>query len=190
MLYYNTTTDKRYNERTLSLYGFTPDDHDIYPLTVTYPEVDDRFETYRDTQEVYSVGGTYHVRFEVVPHPHSRIVERVRPGYLQQIYVRRQSPLVLDDATLRTTDDVMGILVAWKSAVSSGIPFEPSRSPFIGPRPELTVDALSGFIDALQGHYDTCHDLVDAMDLFLNESTVETLKETDPAQWVVDNYSK
>ena len=188
MLFFNTTTDKRYNERTLALYGFTAEDADVHPLEVNYPEVDGRFETYRDAQEVDVNEGVFSVRFEVVNLPHDRVLENIAPRYEQSVFVLRNAPITVGANEIQSPEGSIQTLTAWRSALENNIAFDPSTSPFIGVEPTVTVELIDEILTAIADHAAACDTLTEEVNTFLTNSTVDVLKVTDPDEWVAAQY--
>lgn len=188
MLYFNTTTDKRYNERTLALYGFSPEDNDVHELQVNYPEVDERFESYRDTREVDVDGAIVSVRFEIVDLPKERVLENVRPLYEQALYVKRHENIDVDTHEVRSPVEALTTLTAWKAAIQNSIPFEPTQHPLVDNTTPMDVALIDTLIAGVNEHLQACDLLAGEVDTYLDASDVPTLKTTDIAEWVNNQY--
>lgn len=188
MLYYNTTTSKRYNERTLALYGFAPDDNDVHELVVQYPSVDQRYETYRDTQDITVVGAVFSVRFEVVNLPHARVLANITKYYDQAIYIKRHGILTAGSHRIQSPETALDTLYAWRSAVQSNIPFKPSISPFVDDVPTLDASAMDEIIAATNAHLEYCDTLSLNAIKYLSTNVVDAFKAKAPELWVDEEY--
>lgn len=188
MLFYNSSTNKRYNERTLALYGFSQGDSDVHPLVVEYPTVDTRYETYRDTQEVDYVDGQYIVRFEVVNLPKERVIENTQAMYTQALEVLRSETLVIGDHRVQSPKTNLSTFKAWAAALADDIPFEPNENPFIGTPPTMTTTLVNELIAGIETHLGHCNTISGEVDAYLNTSDIDTLKATEPAEWVQARY--
>lgn len=189
MLYFNTTTNKRYNDRTLALYGFTPADADVHPLEVNYPAVDEKFETYRDTQNVDVDTGVYSVSFEVLDLPKDKVVENVTPIYEQNLYIKRAANVDVSGDIIQNPETSLVTFKAWRTAMQNSIPFDPTENPFVTAEP-TTIDTLllDGLIAGLEDHLTRCDTIATEIPTHLDATTVADLKLEDPTAWVEGRY--
>lgn len=189
MLYFNTTTNQRYNERTLALANLSPEDNDVHELHVERPTFDPRFEAYRDTQQVVFENGRLCVAFEVYNLPRDRILSACRSTYRQAVSTIRHGDLTVDAHVVQDPVGALSTLKAWRSALDQGLAFEPSIQPFVESIDAPTSTVLADIITAVEDHLSVCDVVEGEIDPYLNTESVETLKTVSARDWAQARYT-
>lgn len=188
MLYFNTTTNERYNDRTLALANLRPEDNDVHELHVVRPDIDDRYEVYHDTQQVETVEGQFRVKFEVIDQPRDRLIASAADIHRHAVALIREGDIVVQGHGIKSPVEALSTFKAWRTAVNAGLTFEPNSSPFTTPPPEMTAGVFDSVIAGLEDHLLACDTVESSVDDYLSTVTAQTLKSVEPLAWAQDAY--
>jgi hypothetical protein len=188
MLYFNTTTNERYNDRTLALANLRPEDNDVHELHVVRPDIDARYEVYHDTQQVETVEGQFRVKFDVLDRPREKLIASATDIHRHAVALIREGDIVIQGHGIKSPVEALTTFKAWRTAVNAGLTFEPNSSPFTTPTPELTQAVFDDMIAGLEDHLLACDTVESSVGDYLSTVTAQTLKTVEPLVWAQGEY--